>query len=668
PAMGVCDPDCDTGLACDWDGGDCASGWQPWANCTAEPGGGTPAAASPAAMATALCQAGVQRRSAACSTAATGDASTSRPLRPRVRKLLQRRTSLTADATLVATPARHTAAYLFDVATVCRPVPTGKLPPQPRDAPPPPARSPPPRRGYLKLAVGGRNASGFPGLTQRWAGSLSAASASDSAVWFSWRPSASAAVSSGDGTVVLVLVYRLGLCHRPDRCYTQRAIMQLRHSPRDLRLESSASSTAAGRRRPRPSLTLPLIGVSAAAAACCGATDPLVSRDSMLLPAVVGCVWPVNHRHLIGVLFSHALNRRPRPLRDPPRSAAAPDDAKPAGCALNSVSSSGGGCGCGHPDNECPGAAYSMQHRQHPLLLDDSFEQPAAKRSKRCCSTDAELSTIICAHTTEQQQQAAVGASSNPAAAEALASRQICFSLTALAPHSQCLLLQQQQQAISLLSFAALLLLLRPRLPPGVFPRAPRFPTKPQTVSMLTSLTDGDSPGCVAATSSQPAPSDTPIHTVISAGTCVEGPPSDKTVEMIRQLLDNGYSAEAQSEPWGETPLHLAARYCRVDAVQTLLEFGGVDPNRRDRFGRTPLHLAIASGANGVCHLLMRDRRTDLNAKAHDGTTPLMVSASYLVKDVEVAAALTADPQVCPVPGLRCFIIVTSRPALNYCK
>uniref|UniRef100_A0A1I8HF91 EGF-like domain-containing protein n=1 Tax=Macrostomum lignano TaxID=282301 RepID=A0A1I8HF91_9PLAT len=42
---GLCGPTCDrecptfeeerSSLACDWDGGDCASGWQPWANCTA---------------------------------------------------------------------------------------------------------------------------------------------------------------------------------------------------------------------------------------------------------------------------------------------------------------------------------------------------------------------------------------------------------------------------------------------------------------------------------------------------------------------------------------------------------------------------------------------------------------------------------------------------------
>uniref|UniRef100_A0A1I8FU46 Notch n=1 Tax=Macrostomum lignano TaxID=282301 RepID=A0A1I8FU46_9PLAT len=183
-----------------------------------------------------------------------------------------------------------TAAYLFDGGDCLPASSTGKLPPQP-PTPPPPA-------GYLKLAVGGRNASGFRPDT-----AVGPAVSSDS------RLSGSAggrALGCLGGTVVLVLVYRLGLCHRPDRCYTSA----------DYAAQILLDRGGTGRRE-------------------------------------AGRLW-------------------------------CPPGFQP----LNSVSSSGGGCGCGHPDNECPGAAYSMQHRQHPLLLDDSFEQPAAKRSKRCCSTD----------------------------------------------------------------------------------------------------------------------------------------------------------------------------------------------------------------------------------------------------------------------------------------
>ncbi|PAA59296.1 hypothetical protein BOX15_Mlig029643g1 [Macrostomum lignano] len=113
---GVCDPDCDS-LACDWDGGDCASGWQPWANCTAARSGD--AGGCIAGYGDGLCQ--LECSDQRCLfDGGDCDASTSAPPTTST-KATAETTSLTADATLVATPPP----ICSMVATVCRPVRQG---------------------------------------------------------------------------------------------------------------------------------------------------------------------------------------------------------------------------------------------------------------------------------------------------------------------------------------------------------------------------------------------------------------------------------------------------------------------------------------------------------------------------------------------------------------
>ncbi|XP_063152418.1 neurogenic locus notch homolog protein 4 [Candoia aspera] len=90
---------------------------------------------------------------------------------------------------------------------------------------------------------------------------------------------------------------------------------------------------------------------------------------------------------------------------------------------------------------------------------------------------------------------------------------------------------------------------------------------------------------------------------------------------------------DRQMENFGETPLHLAARYSRADAARRLLT-AGADVNARDQWGRTPLHSAIAADALGVFQILLRQRQTDLDALADDGTTPLILATRLGVENM----------------------------------
>uniref|UniRef100_A0A1I8FEK3 Notch n=1 Tax=Macrostomum lignano TaxID=282301 RepID=A0A1I8FEK3_9PLAT len=369
---GVCDPDCDS-LACDWTEAT-APRLAPWANCTAARSGDAGGCIEPA-MATASASRSASDQRCLFEWRRRLRRSDNPPLRPHEYESYCR--DHFADGRCDS--GCDTPAYLFDGGDCLPASSTGKLPPQP-PTPPPPA-------GYLKLAVGGGNAQRIRGLTHGGGPAvLSAASASDSAVWFSWRRALGCRPRRRRGGVGAGFTAWACATGR-DRCYTS-ADYAAQALAADLRLESSASSTAAGRRRPRPSLTLPLI--SACRRSC------LLRRPTHWSAATLCSCPPLSAASacqsspsLSGVLFRTFKSSASSASRSSSIGGGTGRNAKPAGCGarpgfqpLNSVSRhSGGALRLRHPDNECPGAAYSMQHRQHPLLLDDSFE-PASRQSE----------------------------------------------------------------------------------------------------------------------------------------------------------------------------------------------------------------------------------------------------------------------------------------------
>jgi ankyrin repeat protein len=86
-----------------------------------------------------------------------------------------------------------------------------------------------------------------------------------------------------------------------------------------------------------------------------------------------------------------------------------------------------------------------------------------------------------------------------------------------------------------------------------------------------------------------------------------------KLIESTPEAINEKY------EGFGETLLHYAARYGRIDIVEYLIS-KGADPNATDGARNTPLHDAVGSGNIQIIKLLL-DSGADKYATKQTGHT-----------------------------------------------
>lgn len=103
----------------------------------------------------------------------------------------------------------------------------------------------------------------------------------------------------------------------------------------------------------------------------------------------------------------------------------------------------------------------------------------------------------------------------------------------------------------------------------------------------------------------------------------------------VEGLLEKGADPNCRDEN-GLTPLHIAAKFGRVEIIRRLVT-KGADPNARGRNSATPLHLAAESGQEEAARLLV-ELGADVNARDESGRTPLHYAA--MAGHFKVAALL----------------------------
>jgi ankyrin repeat protein len=142
---------------------------------------------------------------------------------------------------------------------------------------------------------------------------------------------------------------------------------------------------------------------------------------------------------------------------------------------------------------------------------------------------------------------------------------------------------------------------------------------------------------------------ETPLHHAVH--NLPNGEKNDEvSYELAKLLLGAGADVKARNN-LGETPLHIAIKWCYEKAADLLIRAGS-DIHAKDNKGNTPLHYAARQKyhCRNVEILLNAGAATDINATNDDGETPLHLAVNcynyYLFDEKVIEMLLKAGADV----------------------
>ena len=123
------------------------------------------------------------------------------------------------------------------------------------------------------------------------------------------------------------------------------------------------------------------------------------------------------------------------------------------------------------------------------------------------------------------------------------------------------------------------------------------------------------------------------VNTIVSAEDCASSAriqEASYSNEVVESLLADIADFHAKNDN-GETPIHSASYYGRIEVVKALLA-AGANVNAKNEYDETPLHVAAEKGQVGVVEALL-EAGADVNAKDKYGETPLNKEVAEILRD-----------------------------------